>query len=303
MRIITKAKNLGFCYGVKRAIEIVHNVINNNYPKPIYLLGNLVHNHHISDYFASLGIIILEEGTRLEMLDKITMGTVIFTAHGVSDEVVKKAQNKHLTIVDATCPYVKKTFEKMKEQLNNGYDLLFVGSKNHPETEAALALSSHVHLYNETLKDLKNPLLCHQTTMSSYDIMAIYDDLKKTYPSIKKMDMICKVSEQRQQEILSLSDYSFTTPALIIIIGDKTSNNSNKLLEMARRIQKTDVLFIDQLTDLNFQTLKKYQEIFISSGTSTPHAIVDELYDLLLNLDNLTKEKYVSKLTLKNYLD
>ncbi len=304
MRIITKAKEIGFCYGVKNAIYIVQDLVKNkNVPRPIYLLGDLVHNHHINEYLTSLGIIILRGEKRIDMLDRIESGTVIFTAHGVSQEVRHKAQKMGLTIIDATCPYVKLTFNKMQKAIDNGYEILFVGKPNHPETETALSLSKNVYLVNHDITQLtfKKPLLCHQTTMSSYDIENIFHNLKSNFSNLEKMDMICKVSEKRQKSLLELKHHCFLSPALIIVIGDKSSNNSNKLYEMAKRINKSDVLFIDSISELDFQNIKKYKEIILYSGTSTPEAITNELYHLLLNLDNIKEKRISSKLILKDY--
>lgn len=304
MRIITKLNEIGFCYGVKRAIKIAEETIKNPLtPKPIYLLGNLVHNHHINEYLESLGIIILNNGTRMQMLDQINSGTVIFTAHGVSDEVVNEAKRKKLNIIDATCPYVEETFKQMKEKANEGYDILFVGKNNHPETETALSLSNKVHVVNDNLNitNTNKLLLCHQTTMSGYDIEETYNKLIKDYPNLQKMNMICKVTEKRQQSILKLNNHNFTNPSLIIIIGDTNSNNSTKLYEMAKRINSTNVLFIDNISELDFDKLKIYNEIIIGSGTSTPEAITNELYFTLLNLDNINKKTIKSTLKLTDY--
>lgn len=305
MRTINKATEIGFCYGVKNAIKIAMNVASSNDTKrPIYLLGNLVHNHHVNSYLKKVGIIILEGNSRIKMLDEIESGTVIFTAHGVSQEVYEKAKNKKLDIVDATCPYVESTFKLMKEKVNAGYDLIFIGKKDHPETESAMSLSNNIHIYDSNNINFYNDkvLLCHQTTMSSYDVSNIYDDLKKEYPNLEKLNMICKVTEKRQQEIKDLFNHSFKEPSLMIIIGDKTSNNSTKLYEMAKRLNKTDVLFIDNISELNFESLKKYQEIFIGSGTSTPLSITNELYDLLSNLDNIKSKQIYSSLKEEDFL-
>ena len=306
MRKITKLKEIGFCYGVKKAIQIASNAVkDNNVPKPIYLLGNLVHNHHINEYFKQVGIIIVDGKSRLEMLDEIKSGTVIFTAHGVSDKVVTKAKNKGLHIIDATCPYVEATFKNMKEKVNEGYDVLFIGKNNHPETEAALSLSNNVFLANEYNKpnEKQKIIICHQTTMSSYDIEEKYNNIKIKYPQLEKLNMLCTVTERRQRSLLSLNDYNFLNPALIIIIGDKTSNNSTKLYEMAKRLNKTDVLFIDNISELSFNSLKKYNEILITSGTSTPEVITNELYELLLELDDLKQDKIKTKLVSHNYIN
>lgn len=305
MKVIKKSKQIGFCYGVKRAIKIAKEIaFNQDVPKPIYLLGDLIHNHHISEYLATIGITILKGDSRLEMLNTIDKGTVIFTAHGVSEKVYQLAIAKHLNIIDATCPYVKKTFDEMKKAVNDHHDILFVGKINHPEVEAALELSDHIHLVDNDLPmlPLNQPLLCHQTTMSSYDVMDVFNHLKKSYPTLEKMEMICKVSEKRQKEIMQLANYHFQQPALIIIVGDKNSNNSTKLYEMAMRLHQSDVLFIDNIQELNFANLKKYQEIMLFGGTSTPQAIIDEIYKTLLKLDHLTQNIYQSKLSIEDYI-
>ena len=191
----------------------------------------------------------------------------------------------------------------MQKAIDNGYEILFVGKPNHPETETALSLSENVYLVNHDITQLtfKKPLLCHQTTMSSYDIENIFHNLKSNFSNLEKMDMICKVSEKRQKSLLELKHHCFLSPALIIVIGDKSSNNSNKLYEMAKRINKSDVLFIDSISELDFQNIKKYKEIILYSGTSTPEAITNELYHLLLNLDNIKEKRISSKLILKDY--
>lgn len=305
MRIINKADELGFCYGVKNAIKITIQVANDNtIPKPIYLLGSLVHNHHVSDYLKSIGIKILEGVSRLAMLDQIDKGTVIFTAHGVSNKVIQKAKDKKLNIIDATCPYVEATFKSMQDKISEGYDLIFIGKHTHPESESALEISNRVHLLDDSLNFISNPkiMLCHQTTMSSFDVEDATSKLKAIYPHISKLDMICKVTEKRQNSIKALAEHTFKNPSLIIVIGDKNSNNSTKLYEMAKRLNKTDVLFIDNIDEIDFLKIKSYQEFFITSGTSTPLAITNELYNILLNIDNIHTSKVKSRLTLEDYV-
>lgn len=305
MRIIKKANEIGFCYGVRNAIKIATLVANSQTTiKPIYLLGSLVHNHHVNEYFNSLGIKILDGKSRFDMLDSIESGTVIITAHGVSDKVINKAKAKNLVIVDATCPYVERTVTEMKKKLNDGYDLLFIGKSNHPETETALSLGDNVFLVDDNLdkKTINNPILCHQTTMSSFDIDSTYKYLQTKFNNLKKIKMVCNATEKRQKIIIDLAKYNFQEKSLIIVVGDKTSNNSTKLYEMAKRLNKSDVLFIDNISELSFSNLKHYEEIHLFSGTSTPKAIVDELYDLLLDLDNIDVDKIQSKLTLEEYV-
>lgn len=305
MRKIICLEENGFCYGVKNAIKIATTVaMNNSIPKPIYLLGNLVHNEHVKNALLSMGIIIMEGNSRLEMITKISYGTVIFSAHGVSDKVLTIAKEKNLTIIDATCPYVKKTFTKMKEIVNDGYDVIFIGKDSHPETEAALSISTKIHLYDDKINNITNNkvALCHQTTMSSFDIKIKYDELLKKIPNIKKLDMICNITEIRQKRIISLRNNLLNGDSCIIVIGDRSSNNSLKLYEMACHINKDVAIFASSISDINLSNIKKYKNIYLISGTSTPIAIVKEIEDILNNLDNEHNINHLSKLRDIDYL-
>ena len=118
-----------------------------NLPRPIYILGMIVHNSHVTEAFKEEGIITLDGDNRLEILEQITSGTVIFTAHGVSPEVRIRARDRGLTIVDATCPDVTKTHDLIRDKVNDGYEVIYIGKKGHPEPEGAIGIApEHVHL-------------------------------------------------------------------------------------------------------------------------------------------------------------
>lgn len=305
---IIKLKETGFCYGVTRAIKIVKETVqNDSIKKPIYLLGNLVHNKHISNYLKNLGVIVIDGDNRLDMLDEIPNGsTVVFSAHGVSDKVRNKAKLKNLEIIDATCPYVEATFNLVEDACKSN-DILFIGKHNHPETEAILELSNHAHLVNPTNiyiegLDVDHIKVAHQTTMSCYDIENIFNDIKTIYPNAKLLDMICRVTERRQTELASIDLNSFEKPALIIVVGDKKSNNSTKLYELAKRNRQCDALFIESIKEINLQYIKKYQTIILTSGTSTPISLIDEIFDILNNIDNYDEEYIDSKIEIENLI-
>ena len=135
----------GFCYGVNQSIKIVNEVLKDRKnPKPIYLLNSIVHNEFVNEYFKSKGVIVLEGKPKLELLDDIKSGTVIFSAHGVGDIVKEKALSKGLNIIDATCPFVEKSYQLIKKHLNEGYHLLYIGKPNHPEAEAVSSFSNNI---------------------------------------------------------------------------------------------------------------------------------------------------------------
>lgn len=291
--LVIKLKETGFCYGVTRAIKIVTDTVaNDSIKKPIYLLGNLVHNKHISEYLKKLGVIVIDGDNRLEMLDYVpNHSTVIFSAHGVSDKVREKAFLKNLTIIDATCPYVEATFKLVSEACKDN-DILFIGKHNHPETEAVLELSKRAHLVNPNniyLEGLdKNHIkVAHQTTMSCYDIKNLFSEILKVYPNARLLDMICRVTEKRQTELGNIDNLDFEVPALIIVVGDKSSNNSTKLYELAKRSKKCDSLFIESIAEINLSQVRIYKTIIVASGTSTPISLINEICDVLNNLHNI----------------
>ncbi len=303
---IIRLKEQGFCYGVKRAIKIVEEAaLNPLLPRPIYLLGNLVHNDFIKQYLDKLNVIVIDGDNRLEMLDLIPNDvTVIFSAHGVSDQVRNKAKLKNLTIIDATCPYVEQTF-KLVASACNDHDILFIGKANHPETEAVLELSNRAYLVDpKNIKieglDEDHIMVAHQTTMSCYDIDNLFLEIKKVYPNASKLDMICRVTEKRQFELKTIDSLAFFNPALIIIVGDKKSNNSTKLYELASRSTKCDAVFIESISELNLKLVKKYQTVIIGSGTSTPIALINEIADVINNLDQFDQDFVESKIDLNN---
>ena len=147
-------KNQGFCFGVKSAIEMLEKNIS-TLPKPIYLLGNIVHNKFVKEHFLNLGVIVLENETRSKMLENISSGSVVITAHGVGSDIYKIIKEKGLSVLDTTCPFVKKSSELILEYVNNGYDVIYIGKKNHPETEGVLSESKMIHLI-ENLEDINN---------------------------------------------------------------------------------------------------------------------------------------------------
>ena len=136
---IIKISPRGYCYGVVDAMVIARNAaLDKSLPRPIYILGMIVHNKHVTDAFEDEGIITLDGSNRLEILEKVQSGTVIFTAHGVSPEVRKIASEKGLVTLDATCPDVTKTHDLIRAKKAEGYHVIYIGKKSHPEPEGAV---------------------------------------------------------------------------------------------------------------------------------------------------------------------
>ncbi len=285
MKNVIKFKEQGFCYGVSRSIEIVRNILKDvATPRPIYLLGSLVHNKRVNDYFKLQGVTVLNSGTRCEMLDQIESGTVIITAHGASEKVYAKAKTKGLNIVDATCPYVTKTVEKIKEKVNEGYHLAYIGKMNHPETETVIDDIPNVVIIeqNKDLPKLTDDkyILAHQTTLSEYDVKYTLDAVLKKYNNVELLKQICMFPEKRQKEI---NEYDFPKAKnLAIVVGDTKSNNSTKLKELLERKKMGDVVMLNSLNELSNINFDVYENIYLVSGTSTPISLVDNIYNKII---------------------
>ena len=277
--IINKIEPQGFCGGVKNAIDIAKKAIKNeNNIKPIYLLGSLIHNEHVMKSLEDLGLILIDDKnkTRLELLDEIKSGSVIFSAHGVSDKVYLKAKEKNLNIIDATCPFVKIVHNNIKKYLNLGYDIIYIGTKGHPECEGVLGISDKIKLITNKIDALNyqnnndNIYLSTQTTLSIYEIDEIINILKNKLKNIIIDNKICNATTVRQEAI-----YNAKKTDLFIIVGDQKSSNTKKLYNIAK--EKFNAIMINDKNDLDIYLLKNINEISITSGASTPSYLVDEI--------------------------
>ena len=221
----------GYCHGVAKALHIVKKVIEDtSYPRPIYILGLIVHNKKITEAFRHFGVISLDDHTktRLELLDLIKSGTVIMTAHGVSDKVIIKAEEKGLTVVNATCKDVTKVHDAIKEHLALGYEVAYIGHANHPEPEGILGIDDRIvflatktDALNFKMNDITKPLfVTNQTTLSRFDINVVLDVLSMKYPNLIFDDDICDATTLRQQAVIDQKDVE-----LCIVVGDSLSSN------------------------------------------------------------------------------
>ena len=284
--IINKIEPQGFCGGVKNAIDIAKKAINDeNNIKPIYLLGSLIHNCHVMKSLEDLGLILIDDKnkTRLELLDKINFGSVIFSAHGVSDKVYIKAKEKNLNIIDATCPFVKIVHNNIKKYLDLGYDIIYIGTKGHPECEGVLGISDKIKLITNK-KDAINYqndndkiYLSTQTTLSIYEIDEILNIFKIKFKNIIIDNKICNATTVRQEAI-----YNAKKTDLFIIVGDQKSSNTKKLYNIAK--EKFKSIMINDKNDLDINLLKNVNEISITSGASTPSYLVDEIIEYIMAL-------------------
>lgn len=288
MKVI-KISPRGYCYGVVDAMVIARNAaLDKTLPRPIYILGMIVHNKHVTDAFEADGIITLDGNNRKEILEKVDGGTVIFTAHGVSPEIRKLASEKGLVSIDATCPDVTVTHDLIREKTSVGYQIIYIGKKNHPEPEGALGVAPDmVHLVESvadveklTLKDDKI-IVTNQTTMSQWDVVEIMDKVKEKYPHCEVHKEICMATQVRQEAVAKQAGEA----DVLIVVGDPKSNNSNRLAQVSIEIADTQAYRIADLSELQLEWLKDAKTVGVTSGASTPTPITKEVITFLENYD------------------
>ncbi|MCG7409813.1 4-hydroxy-3-methylbut-2-enyl diphosphate reductase [Paenibacillus sp. ACRRX] len=291
----------GYCYGVVDAMVIAQQTARNlDLPRPIYILGMIVHNSHVTDAFGDEGIITLDGANRLDILDQVDKGTIIFTAHGVSPEVRRKAREKGLTTVDATCPDVTRTHDLIREKTADGYDIIYIGKKGHPEPEGAIGVApAHVHLIEREEEidsltiDTERIIITNQTTMSQWDIKHIMNRLIQKFPTAEIHNEICMATQERQQAVADQAHEC----ELLIVVGDPRSNNSNRLAQVSEEIAGVPAHRISDLSELNLEWLNNIEIVGVTSGASTPSPITKEVVQFLEQYDPADESTWEKKRT------
>lgn len=276
----------GYCKGVVRAIELAKKQAHHD---DVYILGMIVHNQYIVDALNNLGVKTIAQpgASREELLDQVSQGTVIITAHGASEQVIKKAKARNINVIDATCPDVIKTHELIKEYLNQGIDVLYIGKAGHPESEGALSIDpEHIHLIEkksdfEKLDPSLSYVITNQTTMSLYDVYDLCEYAKDKLKKITIAKETCQATTVRQEAIAKINDEI----DLVFIVGDPHSNNTKKLASIAREKAHKDTYMIESVNDIDIELLKNKQAVAVSSGASTPTYLTTQVIEYLRQFD------------------
>lgn len=286
---VIKISPRGYCYGVVDAMLLAKEAAANlNLPRPIYILGMIVHNKHVVDAFDEDGIITLNGENRLEILKGIDKGTVIFTAHGVSPEVKRVAKEKGLTMVDATCPDVTKTHDLIRDNVAEGYKIIYIGKKGHPEPEGAIGVApndviliSSIEEAEELQLNTTQILVTNQTTMSQWDVKDIMNKILKKYPSAEIHNEICLATQIRQEAVAEQAKEA----GLTIVVGDPKSNNSNRLAQVSQEVAGTRAYRVADVTEINLEWLNGVHKVAVTSGASTPTQVTKEVIQFLEQYD------------------
>lgn len=280
MKVIS-IKPRGYCYGVVDALTMAHRVAADpGVPRPIHVLGMIVHNRHVVDDLKHSDIVTLDGADRAALLDRIASGTVIFTAHGVSPEVKERARARGLTCFDATCPDVTRTHDIITERVALGHEIIYIGKKGHPEPEGAMGVApGHVHLIetDADLAALRLPdapiTVVTQTTLSQWDTQAVIDACLRRFPDADVKNEICLATQVRQQAVAAQAGAA----DLVIVVGDARSNNSNRLVQVAQEIAGRPAHRIDSVEEIRPEWLAGVHTVAVTAGSSTPTQLTDQV--------------------------
>ncbi len=277
---IILADKAGFCYGVKRAVEMTEKELSNTKEK-VYSLGPLIHNPQAVKEFEEKGLMVIDE------ISEIRDSKVIIRSHGVSKEIVDKMKEQNIDIVDSTCPYVKSVHNKVEEYHKQGYNIVIVGDKNHPEiigingwcNNKAFIINSEEEALN--LPKMDKVCVVSQTTNTQEKFARLSEIVKEKGNEVKIFNTICNATNHRQEacrEVAKKVD-------AMIVIGGYHSSNTKKLADISKKYCK-HVYHIETKDELPLDEIQKFNKIGITAGASTPDWIIKEVIETMENLSN-----------------
>ncbi len=268
---IILAKSAGFCFGVQKAVEKVEKSIK-EYPKPIYTLGPIIHNQQVINRLKQQGV------NSIDRIEDINSGVIVIRSHGVQPEIYRYAEDHSLKVIDATCPYVKNIQKKVERYYRDGYQIIIVGSKNHPEILGVNGWCDNTAIILEKEEDAhsisrynKVCVVAQTTAIQEYFLKIVAIILEKSQ-EIVIFNTICNATSERQEETKSIAQQVDA----MIVIGGYHSSNTQKLMEICKKYCEHSY-HIETYKDLPLSELKKYSKIGITAGASTPDWIIKEV--------------------------
>ena len=295
MKNILIADNAGFCFGVKRAMNMAWNELDKSDRVAIYALGPLIHNKQAVAKYEERGMLTVDTIEEIEKIEseKARQGIktskdreMIIRSHGVSKSVYDEAKLKDIPIIDTTCPFVRKIHYLANKCFEEGKQLIVIGDKNHPEIIGINGWSSHSAIIAKNLEELRNIsfdtnkdyFIVAQTTMNEKEFDAIIDYIRSLDIKFEVENTICSATRVRQESARELAH----KVDLMIVIGGRHSSNTQKLVKICQDI--VDTFSIETKEDLDRNLLDKYHTIGITAGASTPDWIIEEVINFLKEL-------------------
>ena len=273
------AKSAGFCFGVEKAVNTVYEEAKKE-NEIVYTLGPIIHNEEVVKDMKKRGV----EAVKMEDLASLPKGTVIIRSHGVSRDVYNFVKQSGHRVVDATCPFVKKIHAIVSVQSGKGKTVVIIGNPDHPEVmgikgwgdENTYAVENVEQFINLDLKKDEEIIIVAQTTFNHKKFQEIIDKISLLGYDVRCFNTICNATQERQAEAKKIA----SNVDAMIVIGDKKSSNTGKLVEICQEECKNTV-FIQTLEDLDYDALLSVDSVGITAGASTPKHIIEEVQNIV----------------------
>lgn len=276
MNEVKLAKSAGFCFGVKRAVDLVYEEAKKG--GDIYTYGPIIHNEEVVGDLENKGVRVINSP---EEIDNLKSGTIIIRSHGVSKDIYDRMINNGLNVIDATCPFVKKIHNIVSEESNRGNVIVIVGNKDHPEVQGikgwsngeTYIIDSKEEIDKITINNGKKVCVVAQTTFNFNKFKELVEILTKRVYDIIAVNTICNATKERQTEAKSLALESDA----MIVIGGRHSSNTQKLYQICKS-ECDNTMYIQTLDDLVIDELTSVRSVGITAGASTPNNIIEEVW-------------------------
>ena len=276
-RTVSLAKSAGFCFGVKRAVNMVYSEMEEA-NEPIYTYGPIIHNDEVVKDMEKHGVRVIRS---IEEVADLPTGKIIIRSHGVTRAEYQCMEAAGHEILDATCPFVKKIHRLAEQYTGDGYHLIIIGNPVHPEvvgirgwcvTDRVTVLSSIEEA--EAFQPSSEEKICivAQTTFNYKKFEELVEIISKKGYDISVINTICSATEERQTEAREIARQ---TDAMIVI-GDKNSSNTQKLFEICKK-ECENTYYIQTSNDMDYASLREYHHVGITAGASTPNNIIEEV--------------------------
>ena len=273
---IMLSKKMGFCFGVKKSVGLAQDALKEKKDN-LYMLGSIINNPQVIEYFAKEGVKIVDS------LDEIPEeSTIITRAHGIPPTILKKAYQKKLSVVDTTCPYVRKVQKIAHYLYEKDYFIVIYGDKKHPEVLSLLDMIQNNALVIDSIHDAekitkkKKIGFISQTTKNIYDFFKLSSVLLNRAEELRVFNTICKSTTERQKSVLELAK----EVDVMLVIGGKESANTTRLAEIGKN-QGVKTYHFETKNQLKYKWFRPEDKVGITSGASTPDWITNEVIDKL----------------------
>ena len=272
---IIRAKHMGFCFGVLEAINVCNSLIEEKGRK--YILGMLVHNKQVVEDMEKKGFKLVKEEELLEDIDDLKENDIVVVrAHGTSKKVHEKLKERKVKVYDATCIFVNKIRQEIEIANEKGYNILFMGDKNHPEVKGVISFADNIQIF-ESLEEAmkvkidssKTYLLSTQTTLNKKKFEEVKKYFKENYQNVIIFDKICGATAVRQKAVEELA----IKADIVIIVGDTKSSNTKKLYEISKKLN-SDSYLVENEEQLDLTIFRGKEVIGITAGASTPEETI-----------------------------